>query len=531
MPKSILKSKGFIAIASGIAHCALSIASGAAGPAPDAWHLPSCATLAGNILTVDVPTIEAASEGRAWTEIDISEFDGHPLEATVEAWGEGISTPLHPWNGLKFQIEFEDPLGEMNYHNTESIIGDFGRKTITTRSLTCAPRAKARLVLGLQESCGRVSFDLTTLRFRKGRFPWPVTNRTHKCEYAAAISQVGGSRQHCGVMSPVRDMTEDDFATLASWGARLLRYQMPRPKPRKELDAPEEERYDPRDMEAYRRWLDGRLAHFADFVLPMCRKNGMKVVLDLHTPPGGKDEGSEFAMFHDASLADCFVDTWRRIAERFAGNEDVIYGYDLVNEPVQNREALPGCDYWSLQNRAAEAIREIDSATPIIVESNHQDSPGDFAVLSPLALTNIIYEVHLYAPGNYTHQGVRQRGAGGTWPDAASGHDKEYLRRVLKTVRDFEERHSAKIYIGEFSAIAWAPGAENYLQDCISLFGEYGWDWTYHAFREWNAWSVEHEPARPGSGHGPLLPSADNPRKRALLEGFKCGAQPTTTAK
>ena len=28
----------------------------------------------------------------------------------------------------------------------------------------------------------------------------------------------------------------------------------------------------------------------------------------------------------------------------------------------------------------------------------------------------------------------------------------------------------------------------------IDLFEEQGWDWAYHAFREWDGWSVEHGP-------------------------------------
>jgi hypothetical protein len=51
------------------------------------------------------------------------------------------------------------------------------------------------------------------------------------------------------------------------------------------------------------------------------------------------------------------------------------------------------------------------------------------------------------------------------------------------------------IYIGEFSAIRWAPGnsALNYLRDVIEIMEEYGWDWAYHAYREWDGWSVEHD--------------------------------------
>ena len=91
------------------------------------------------------------------------------------------------------------------------------------------------------------------------------------------------------------------------------------------------------------------------------------------------------------------------------------------------------------------------------------------------------------------------------------------MRGALRPVREFQLRHGARIYCGEFSAVAWASGAEEYLRDCIDLFEEYGWDWTYHAFREWPGWSVEHE----GSDAEHLVPSADNPRKRALLDGLR----------
>ena len=55
------------------------------------------------------------------------------------------------------------------------------------------------------------------------------------------------------------------------------------------------------------------------------------------------------------------------------------------------------------------------------------------------------------------------------------------------------------------------------MRDCIEIFEEYGWDWCYHAFREWEGWSVERE----GPNQRELVPSSDNPRKRALLKGLK----------
>ena len=47
----------------------------------------------------------------------------------------------------------------------------------------------------------------------------------------------------------------------------------------------------------------------------------------------------------------------------------------------------------------------------------------------------------------------------------------------------------------------------------IEIFEEYGWDWTYHAFREWNGWSLEHE-GTPGN----IRPSANNDRREVIGE-------------
>ena len=248
---------------------------------------------------------------------------------------------------------------------------------------------------------------------------------------------------------------------------------------------------------------------------------GMEVVVDLHSPPGCRIEAREFRMFREKAYADEFVALWRRIAVRFLGRAG-IYGYDLCNEPDQ-LSAAPS-DYWTLQRFAAEAIRGIDPETPIIVESNNKDAPLAFTYLSPLDLTNVIYQVHMYEPGDFTHQ-IPKKGQAFSAETAVSypapGRDRAALEKALAPVHAFEKKHGAKIYVGEFSASAWAPGADRYIADCIALFREYGWDWTYHAFREWEGWSVEHEPIAFGTTPDCFRPSADNPRKRALIEGLR----------
>ena len=498
------------------------------------WECGPNARIEGNMLIVDVPVGEEKTGGLAAAGLDLAEWDDRAVGAEIVARGERISKPLHWYNGLKFQFEYEDADSrEMHYPNTPSRLGDFPGQTIHLRDFDGTRRRKARLVLGLQESSGHVEFDLSTLRIGEPEPLWPITNQTHRCAYSASVgsderrvtsderlgeslvtrhsSLVTASERRKplrGVMSPHR-MTEDDFDTLKTWGATLIRYQMWGYGQKKDA---------PVDLAAYGRWLEGKLDHFDSFVLPQAAARGMKVVLDLHDPPGGRDISNDTRMCHDRECAEFFVETWRRIAKRFKGRAG-IYGYDLVNEPMQTSEALPGCDFWTLQRRAAEAIREIDPDTPILVECNGQDSPGGFASFSPLDLTNVIYEVHMYVPLAYTHQGVLwKQGEGVSYPNAEKDWNAESLRGALRPVREFQLRHGAKIYCGEFSAVAWAPGADQYLRDCIDIFEEYGWDWSYHAFREWPGWSVEHE--GPEKDH--LVPAKTlTPRAKILLESLR----------
>ena len=500
------------------------------------WRLGSGCRLHGDILTVVVPDGAAAGQHGAWTEVDLAPFAETGFEASVQVRGENVSVPPEPYNGVKFLFHWRSSAtGADTWPGAPLPTGSFDWRTafVVCGSASGAEGNKAELLLGLENSAGIARFDLSTLRIGKPVPHWPVTNQNHRCAYSAPAGVTNDERQATsggssslvtchsslvtasrrllplrGVMSPGGDMTEDDFRTLHAWGATLLRFQMVR-----DWHAVDGNQ----DLDEYDRWLEGRLDHFDKVVLPLARKYGVMAVLDLHVPPGGRDAGMEANMFYDERFAGHFVEIWRRIARRFKGREG-IYGYDLVNEPCQRRPAPAGCDWWSLQRRAAEAIRAEDPATPVLVESNQWASPETFRYLSPLTLTNVIYEVHVYGPDEFTHQrvlGTRPWTLG--WPNAEKGWGRAFLEKELAPVRDFQLRHGARIYAGEFSAVCWAPGAGNYLRDCIDLFREYGWDWTYHAFREWAGWSVEHE----GEDDASLRPSADNPRKRALLDGLR----------
>ena len=476
------------------------------------WHLPDCARLEGDILTVEVAP-GTTGMTRAWADIDLSGCrDGFTAE--ISARGEDISRPSAPWLGFKFMVCYRDPaLGTDCWPGCETgVTGTFTNRTFHIRDIHPGRvRSGARLFLGLQDATGKAVFDLSTLKIEKTEPIFRRTNENWRVKYPERVLR---RPQRRGVMSP-REPTEKDFADLHAWGATLMRYQMVHQP--KEWN---EKTY--LDLDAWRAWLDGRL-DLLEQMLVWAEKYDIDLVVDLHHVPGGHDSRGLRILYRQDCL-DEFIAAWRRIAARFKGRRR-IYGYDLVNEPWQADGTI--CDYLEAQRLAAMAVREIDKETTIIVESNGMDVPATYSYLSPLAMDNVIYEVHMYNPGAFAFQGVFAQGqAKGwqPWPNAVFGWNRDFLVNELKPVAEFARRHDAKIYVGEFSAAAWLPGADRWIADCISIFDECGWDWTYHAFREWDGWSVEHE----GPDRDHLSPVKDTPRMRALKRGLK-GGEPDLT--
>lgn len=319
-----------------------------------------------------------------------------------------------------------------------------------------------------------------------------------------------------GVMLSPFSVNEDDFKTLKAWGATIARYQM----------YPVGERWKGKtsDPAGFAAWLDWKFGVLTGEALPLARKYGILLVVDLHVPPGGRG-GSGMKILDDPAWAAFFVDCWRKIATRLKGEKGV-YAYDLINEPTQFGRPK-ACDWLEIQRRAAMAIRQIDPTTPIIVSCRNDVAwcaPSAFKWMTPIDLVNIFYQFHMYEPFDYTHQKVlpQFKDTIAAYPDTAKGWDVAGLRRIVAPVRDFEKRHGARIFVGEFSAVAYAKGCDRWITDVATLLNEYGWDWCYHAFREWPGWSVEHEVTSGDSAAtAKFAPSADNPRRRALISALR----------
>lgn len=467
-------------------------------------------------LRVVVPAEEATRDRMIRRTIDLTPYRGWRLYFECMAKAEGVTQPPHKYNGVKFMLDFNTPATGQHWVNQNNVYGTFDWKKIGFTVSIPDDATTGTLHLGLQESSGTVWFD----HVRVTAFSVPEVRPTPPRNPGRVFRGHDLARLR-GVMSPSVFREEDLRVLGQNWKANLIRWQI-QPSGLAKWKAAGTAR----DLAAYDQWMDGKLEEL-DKVLEACRKYGIKAVIDLHEAPGGRDENNNLVLLYDAKYQEHFVALWEKIARRYKGNR-AVWGYDLVNEPVQSRPSPEGLgDYLEAQVRAAKAVRAIDPTTPIIFEVDQWDDADAFRYIKPVDIPNVVYEVHMYWPQQFTHQGIEWP-EGVSYPGVIAGLqcDKEALRRHLQPVRDFQVAYNVHIYAGEFSAIRWAPGesAANYLRDCIDLFEEYGWDWSYHAYREWDGWSVEHG-SDPKDSHPTTQPTG---RKNLLLKWFAKNRRPSS---
>lgn len=172
-------------------------------------------------------------------------------------------------------------------------------------------------------------------------------------------------------------------------------------------------------------WQNGALSNhgfqYLDRLIGYCRTHKMYILLDMHAAPGYQNPGDHSdnvdsnssqprtsVKFWDGNNVAIASQIWRHIANYYK-NEPIIWGYDLINEPVTQ----PNRSYELLPSLIAmrNAIREVDNNHIIVVEGDWWGS--DLNVLdwtnattqSRTGITsrwdnNLVVETHHYIFGN-----------------------------------------------------------------------------------------------------------------------------------
>jgi len=252
--------------------------------------------------------------------------------------------------------------------------------------------------------------------------------------------------------------------------------------------------------------------HRLDRILALARKHSIHVVLNSGGVKG-RNLLNVWEADTDTENTAAFVENlsrfWTCTASRYK-NEPALLAYDLLSEP----HAKSVVRSWrsEIAPRLVREIRAVDTETWLLFEPGPWGMPGGFQTLEPLkdprnGESRIAYGFHMYAPHNYTHQGIsgrpRDRAYPGMlkmFPGSPLKHwDRNALEEYMRPALDFRRRHGVRMYIGEFSAVRWAPGRGKWVGDVISIFEENGLDWAFHSYTGWNGWNPTFPPDAKGS--------------------------------
>ena len=229
-----------------------------------------------------------------------------------------------------------------------------------------------------------------------------------------------------------------------------------------------------------------------DILLDWCEQYGIRAVIGLHHFVGYDPHTvpADFRLWDSPTLQSAMVGFWKNVASRYANRGEVVYGYDLLNEPHTSDKQVPTM-WLDLAQRVTAAIREVDPHHAVVVECGY-GLPEDFLPPDLLEDPNTIYSFHFGEPYSFTHQGYSGLPAGIAYPSAT--RNKTYLRDLLEPVFEFQQRFAVQVYAGELVAYCFidSAGRAAYLRDCLDLFEEWGFDYTYWAYRSWPQASLEH---------------------------------------
>jgi endoglucanase len=416
---------------------------------------------------VEVPAGASGASAAIQIPLPVERMRGCQIQISAMVKAENVSAKPRSWNGVKVMVPITSGSGT-TYPQADIGTGTFDWRRVAFLVRVQEDATAMVLHLGLELVTGKAWFDDVRIVIRKP--PVSKTPVTDGPPYRGHdLPRLRGA-----MISP--SISPESLRVLGQeWNANVIRWQFVG------------WRSTDHDLAAFDAWLTEQM-RLLDAALPWCEEYGLMVVLDLHSAPD---------LFSSAAHQDKFVAVWEMLARHYK-DARAIWAYDLFNEPNDRNMPPDLQDWWELAERTAKAVRAIDPVRPIIIEPSPGADPGAFRGFEPFKVPNIIYSAHMYLPHSFTHQGIGEWSQSYVYPGVIEGKmwDKAQLEAALAPVLEFQRTYNVHIYIGEFSAIRWAPdeSAYRYLKDLIEIFEHYEWDWSYHAFREYEGWSVEHGP-------------------------------------
>jgi hypothetical protein len=252
--------------------------------------------------------------------------------------------------------------------------------------------------------------------------------------------------------------------------------------------------------------------------LDRARAADLKVVVVPLSLPGMRwrqNNGGRFdgRIWQDQAWWDQAAGFWRDLAARLKGHP-ALASYNLVNEPAPEyqagvaEDATPGQlqswyrkvrgtarDLPAFCHRLAEAIREADGETPIMVDAGWYARPAAWTYWpAPMADPKVLYAFHMYEPYGWSCPANTRRPKPFAYPGRVPSADGRVRLWNRASVARFLEPAYAwaraqgipanRMVAAEFGCHRRAPGAAAYLEDVLSVLDAHRSHWAFYSFRE-----------------------------------------------
>ena len=271
------------------------------------------------------------------------------------------------------------------------------------------------------------------------------------------------------------------------------------------------------------------LLAYADTTLDACRTYRMTCILSVSQIPTDPALGisqASPAFWNDPTRLAEATKIAGSLAQHFHGRGAELGAYELLNEPVMqdgSRSVFPPTLPMVIRSIVSE-IRKYDANRFIGVALPMGALPGGYVGFQPLADRRIVYTAHMYMPYEYSHQGIEswpKRGAAYPGWIGAKYWDVDALEKYMSPLISFKSRYNVPVWIGEFSALDWAPNAPQYLSDLVRVFDRNGFGWTYYSINGSHGWN----PSCDASFDAQKCGMGDNTPKWQILKSAFAGSR------
>lgn len=222
-----------------------------------------------------------------------------------------------------------------------------------------------------------------------------------------------------------------------------------------------------------------------DRVIGWCKKEGIYVILDMHSAPGGQtgdniDDGYGYPfLFKSEASQKLTVEIWRHIADHYK-EETTVLGYDLLNEPIATyfnaADFNPSLE--PLYKEITKAVRTVDKNHLVVLGGAQWDS--NFKAFGPPFDSKAVYTFHKY------------------WTDAS--------KQVIQDYIDFRDKYNVPIYCGETgeNTDEWVGAFKKVLEE-----NNIGWHyWPYKKMDNTKGFVTFNVPA----GYDKIIEYTEKPR-------------------